>query len=78
MFVLLPHSQAVVCCNFERMLPKDHPCRVCFKLADWFQRRRLLNNFPIGLMLKLCPLMVAILDRDQGTTSIQDGCHEET
>ena len=42
----------------------DHPCHVCFKLADWFQRR-LLNNFPIGPMLKLCLLMAAFLDRDQ-------------
>jgi hypothetical protein len=42
--------------NFESILPKDHPCHVCFKLTDWFQRRRLLNNFPIGPMLKLCPL----------------------
>jgi hypothetical protein len=25
---------------------------VCFKLADWFQRRRLLNNFPIGSYVK--------------------------
>ena len=33
--------------NFESILPKDHPCHVCFKLADWFQRRNLLNNFPI-------------------------------
>jgi hypothetical protein len=39
--------------KFESILPKDHPCHVCFKLADWFQRRRLLNNFPIGPMLKL-------------------------
>ena len=31
--------------NFESILPKDHPCHVCFKLADWFQKRRLLNNF---------------------------------
>jgi hypothetical protein len=34
--------------NFESILPKDHSCHVCFKLADWFQKRRLLNNFPIG------------------------------
>jgi hypothetical protein len=27
--------------NFESILPKDHPCHICFKLADWFQRRRL-------------------------------------
>ena len=52
--------------NFESILPKDHPCHVCFKLADWFHQRRLLNNFPIGPMLKLCPLMVSILDRDRG------------
>jgi hypothetical protein len=37
---------------FESILPKDHPCHVCFKLADWFQRRRLLNNFPIGSYVK--------------------------
>ena len=33
-------------------VPKDHPCHVCFKLADWFQKRRLLNNFPIGSYVK--------------------------
>ena len=38
--------------NFESILPKSHPCHVCFKLANWFQRRRLLNNFPIGSYLK--------------------------
>jgi hypothetical protein len=27
--------------NFESILPKDHPFHVCFKLADWFQKRRL-------------------------------------
>jgi hypothetical protein len=30
----------------------DHPCHVCFKLAEWFQRRKLLNNFPIGFYVK--------------------------
>jgi hypothetical protein len=25
---------------------------VCFKLADWFQKRRLLNNFPIESYVK--------------------------
>ena len=30
------------------------------------KEEKLLNNFPIGPMLKLCPLTVAILDRDQG------------
>ena len=38
--------------NFESILPKDHPCHVSFKLADWFQKRRLLNNFPIGSYVK--------------------------
>jgi hypothetical protein len=38
--------------KFESILPKDHPCHVCFKLADWFQRRRFLNNFPIGFYVK--------------------------
>ena len=38
--------------NFESILPKDHSCHVCFKLADWFQKRRLLNNFPIGFYVK--------------------------
>jgi hypothetical protein len=38
--------------NFESILPKDHPCHVCFKLADWFQWRRHLNNFPIGSYVK--------------------------
>ena len=27
--------------KFESIIPKDYPCHVCFKLADWFQRRRL-------------------------------------
>jgi hypothetical protein len=38
--------------NFESILPKDHPCHVCFKLADSLQKRRLLNNFPIGSYVK--------------------------
>ena len=41
--------------NFESILPKDHPSYVCFKLADWFQRRRFLNNFPIGFYVKTMP-----------------------
>jgi hypothetical protein len=39
--------------NFESILPKDHPCHVCFKLADWFQRRIFLNIFPIGSYVKI-------------------------
>jgi hypothetical protein len=40
--------------NFESVVPKDHPCHACFKLADWFQKRCLLNNFffPIGSYVK--------------------------
>jgi hypothetical protein len=38
--------------NCESILPKDHPCHVCFKLPDWFQRRRLLNSFPIESYVK--------------------------
>jgi hypothetical protein len=39
--------------NVESILPKDHPCHLCFKLADLFQRRRLLNKFPIGSYAKI-------------------------
>jgi hypothetical protein len=38
--------------NFESILPKNHPCHICFKLAYWFQRRRFLNIFPIGSYVK--------------------------
>ena len=31
--------------KFENWPPKDHSCHVCFKLTNWFQRRRLLNIF---------------------------------
>jgi hypothetical protein len=41
--------------NFESILPKDHPCQVCFRLADWFRRKILLNNFPIGSYVKTMP-----------------------
>ena len=52
--------------NFESILPKDHPCHVCFKLADWFQRRRLLKNIPIGSYVKTMSLTAGILDRVRG------------
>ena len=39
--------------NLESILPKDHPCHVCFKLTYWFQRRRLLNIFSIGSYVKI-------------------------
>ena len=48
--------------NFESWPPKNHSCHVCFKLTYWFQRRRLLNIFSIGSMLKLSRVMVAILN----------------
>ena len=38
--------------NCESILHKDHPCHVCFKLADWFQRRRILNKVPVGSYVK--------------------------
>ena len=38
--------------NFESILPKDHPCYVCFKLADWFQSRRFLKKIPIWSYVK--------------------------
>jgi len=41
--------------NFESILPKDHPWRVCFILADWFHRKILLNNFPIVSYVKTMP-----------------------
>ena len=44
-FVVIGH-------NFESILPKDHPCHVYFKLADWFQKRRFLSNFPLGSYVK--------------------------
>ena len=31
--------------TFKRGPPKDHPCQVWSKLAQWFQRRRFLKNF---------------------------------
>jgi hypothetical protein len=39
--------------NFESWPPKDHSSHVCFKLTDWFQRRRLLNIFSIGSYVKI-------------------------
>jgi hypothetical protein len=49
--------------NFESILPKDHPCHVRFKLADWFQKRRLLNNFPIGSYVKTMSAKMATMSR---------------
>ena len=36
----------------EVYYPRTIHAMACFKLADWFQRRRLLNNFPIGYYVK--------------------------
>jgi hypothetical protein len=61
--------------NFESILPKDHPCHVCFKLADWFQKRRLLNNFPIGFYVKtmsfLCRISIPSISHSE---QIEGGC----
>ena len=34
-----------------KVLPKDYPCHVCIKLADWFQKRR-LKQFSHGSYVK--------------------------
>jgi hypothetical protein len=52
--------------NFESILPKV-PAIVCFKLADWPQRRRLLS-----------PLKAAILDGGQGHHTILKIDHLKT
>ena len=38
--------------NFESWPFKDHSCHVCFKLAYWFERKILLNIFPIESYVK--------------------------
>ena len=50
------------CGSLDIILKVDHSCHVCFKLTYWFQRRRLLNIFSIGSILKLSRVMVAILN----------------
>ena len=56
--------------NFKSILPKDHPCHVCFKLADWFQRKRILNNFPIGSYVKTMSADVGHLGWRSGSQDI--------
>jgi hypothetical protein len=56
--------------NFESILPKDHSCHVCFKLADWFQKRRLLNNFLIGSYVKTMSADGGHLGRRSGSQDI--------
>jgi hypothetical protein len=57
--------------HFESILPKDHPCHVCFKLADWFQKRRLLNNFHIAnmssMVLRWSTSKIVFSDPDLGS-----------
>jgi hypothetical protein len=36
----------------DTILKIDHLCHACFKLAYWFQKRRLLNIFSIGSYVK--------------------------
>ena len=52
--------------NFENLAVMDHPCRVCFKLDYWFQRRRFLNIFTIGSYVKTMSADAAILDGGRG------------
>ena len=57
--------------KFESILPKDHPCHLCFKLADWLQKRRLLNNFTIGSYVKT-------MSADGGHFEPRSGSHLRT
>ena len=43
-------------------LPKDHSTKVWLQLAQWFLRRRLVCEFPIGSNVKLSPAVAAILN----------------
>ena len=56
--------------NFCRGPYKDHPCNVCFKLVYWFQRRKFLNNFPIGSYVKTMPADSGHLEYQIGKKNI--------
>ncbi len=47
--------------NFGRGPSKDHSTKVWLQLAQWFLRRRLLCEFPIGSYVKLSSAVGAIL-----------------
>jgi hypothetical protein len=47
--------------NFGRVPSKDHSTKVLLQLAQWFLRRRVLCEFPIGSYAKLNSAVRAIL-----------------
>ena len=47
--------------NFGRVPSKDHSTKVLLQLAQWFLRRRVLCEFPIGSYVKLNSAVRAIL-----------------
>ena len=47
--------------NFGRRPSKDHSTKVWFQLAQQFQTRRFLNQFPMGSYVKLSSAVAAIL-----------------
>jgi hypothetical protein len=47
--------------NFGRGPSKDHSTKVLLQLAQWFQTRRILWEFPIGSYVKLSSAVVVIL-----------------
>ena len=47
--------------NFGRGPSKDHSTKVWLQLAQWFLKRRLLCEFPIGFYVKLSSAVRAIL-----------------
>ena len=47
--------------KFGRGPSKDHSTKVWLQLAQWFQKRRFLHEFPIGFYVKLSLAVVAIL-----------------
>jgi hypothetical protein len=49
--------------NFGRGPSKDHSTKVWLQLAQWFQTRRFLWEFPIGSYVKLSLAVVAIFVR---------------
>ena len=38
--------------SLETILPEDHSCRVCFKLAYWFQKKKIVEYFPTRSYVK--------------------------
>jgi hypothetical protein len=49
--------------NFENWPLKNHPCHVCFKLANWFQRKKNLIFFSIRPLGSQPPSKIAAISR---------------